>query len=516
MSTVTLERSTPATWHLAVASFLAPEKRARSERWIARMPLGLVLLVQTVLTVRLSNSAYRDEGLYIWTGHRMIQHWLHGAVLYDQPSTYFSGSPGVYPPIAAMLDFAGGLVAVRAFSLVCMLVATLAVHSTARRLFAPRAGLAAAFAFVLAGSTQQLGHFATFDAMSLMLLAVACSVGVWAVQTRKLEWSLAVGLLLAVAVSAKYVALLFVPVVLGVLFLATPHRQLVHRRFAQYFAVCSFFLFAVTIAVLVRTIGRADFEGFRSTTSQRDGSSLVQPATVLDVLHKAVSVAGVWYLLAAVGVVVAMVRLRRYVLPLVLAVGAVAPVAYQAYIGEAVSLEKHIDFGLVFGAPLIGVLLLSVKQLWRKLIALLAIVVMIITGVATSQHIFSSWSNTSALTDTLRFKFAAAPYLRTLGEPYEPIRYAFADSTKYWQWDTTDPIDALYYQPPTGPALRGIAAAKAGLAADYWQVVYFDGSTGASQELEPLLPGFGYKLTDTVPLTNNRGQDVYRIWQRFS
>jgi hypothetical protein len=144
-----------------------------------------------------------------------------------------------------------------------------------------------------------------------------------------------------------------------------------------------------------------------------------------------------------------------------------------------------------------------------------AVVVLAVFGAATSAQIFSGWSNTAALTEVLEYKFRAAPYLRALGEPYEPIRYAFGASTEYWQWASTDPITALYYEPPGGQPLRGVEAAKAGLADGYWQVVYLNGSTAASQELEPLLTGFGYTMTDIVPLTNAQGADVYRIWQKF-
>lgn len=35
-----------------------------------------------------------------------------------------------------------------------------------------------------------------------------------------------------------------------------------------------------------------------------------------------------------------------------------------------------------------------------------------------------------------------------------------------------------------------------------------------SRELEPFLPGYGYKMTDTVTLFNDRGPDIHQIWQR--
>jgi hypothetical protein len=316
-----------------------------------------------------------------------------------------------------------------------------------------------------------------------------------------------VGLLLTLAVVTKYAALMFVPVALGVIFLTASRRL-----YAPRLAVTSFFVCAVALVLLTVTVGKEAYLGFTSTTVERDSLS---DASGPDVLLAAARYAGLWYALAAVGLVGAAVRLRRRWLPVLLMAATLAPALYQAYINESVSLDKHVDFGLVFAAPLIGLAIVQPRHVYLRLLSAVLLFVMAVTGAATSRHVFGEWSNTSALTDTMAYSFDAAPYIRTLGEPYEPVRYAFADRTEYWQWDTTDPIAALYYKTPQGRELRGVEAAKAGLENNHWQLVYFNGSTGASQELEPLLPGYGYELTDTVVLTNNRGDDVYRIWQRF-
>ena len=414
------------TWQLAAASFLPQQRRAAARRWIARAPLTLVLAVQVGLTTRLSNTAYRDEALYIWTGHRMVQHWWHGAVLYDNPSRYFSGSPAVYPPVAAMFDRLGGLTAVRAFSLICMLLATLALHSFTRRLFGRRAGTAAALAFVLAGSTQQLGHFATFDAPALMLLALACAIGVRAAQRRALGWAPVVGVLLTAAVAVKYAALLFGPFVVLVIACSTaralpspaapllPHRprptrhpsphtrpatigELDHVRPsirstlsspAVRVAALAAATTAALLVVLAATVARADFAGFKATTLGRAGAALVLPATPWQVVGKALGFAGPWYVLVVLGAVSVAVHQRRAVLPLALVAAAIAPVASQARIGEAVSLEKHIDFGLLFGAVLIGALARAGAAAWARLGLVAGFVLLAIFGAATSARIF--------------------------------------------------------------------------------------------------------------------------------
>ena len=85
-----------------------------SRRW----PLFTVLATQAVLSARLvqSNTAFQDEGLYLWSGHLELAHLLHHAQIPDFTS-YFSGAPVIYPVIAALADQAGGLAGARLLSL---------------------------------------------------------------------------------------------------------------------------------------------------------------------------------------------------------------------------------------------------------------------------------------------------------------------------------------------------------------------------------------------------------------
>ena len=95
---------------------------------------------------------------------------------------YLSGSPVVYPPLAAIADDIGGLAGARLLSLVFMLIATTALHGVTRRLLSSRpAAFYAAALFAWLGTAEFLGAFATYDAMALMLLAVATWLGVRAI-----------------------------------------------------------------------------------------------------------------------------------------------------------------------------------------------------------------------------------------------------------------------------------------------------------------------------------------------
>src|SRR6516165_5199413 len=137
-------------------------------------PLAAVLVVQAALSLRLvgADTAYVDEATYLWAGHLEWAHWLHGAPIPPFPA-YFSGAPVIYPPLGALADSAGGLAGARVLSLVFMLGVTVLLWGTARRLFGRRASFFAAALFAVLGPTLHLGAFATYDALRVVLIALA-------------------------------------------------------------------------------------------------------------------------------------------------------------------------------------------------------------------------------------------------------------------------------------------------------------------------------------------------------
>src|ERR1700733_1129549 len=72
---------------------------SKAARLLARLaagpwPLLGIIVVQALLCLRLvwSNTAFQDEGLYLWAGRLEWAHWLHGGSVPDFPA-YFSGAP---------------------------------------------------------------------------------------------------------------------------------------------------------------------------------------------------------------------------------------------------------------------------------------------------------------------------------------------------------------------------------------------------------------------------------------
>ncbi|MDY6811879.1 MAG: glycosyltransferase family 39 protein, partial [Actinomycetota bacterium] len=177
--------------------------------------LAGVLVLQAVLTVRLSNSAFQDEATYVFAGHRVLALWLHGTPTYDDYPSYFSGAPFLYPVAAAVADSIGSLEAARALSLMCALASTVLLYLVARRLFDPAVAVGAAFVFAVAEPTLFTGRLATYDAAALLLVALAVWIGVrWSTSTTPAL--VLMPPVLVLAIFTKYALVLYVPAAIAV------------------------------------------------------------------------------------------------------------------------------------------------------------------------------------------------------------------------------------------------------------------------------------------------------------
>src|SRR5579859_4422910 len=156
---------------------------SRVREWLAVrqanvLPLIAILVIQAVGSLTLQNTAFQDEALYLYAGRAYFNQVMTGQIVQEPYGTYLSGTPFFYPLIAGALDSLGGLEAARAFSLLCMLFATVMVFWTARQLFGEDFGILAAGLFSVQGAVIFLGWFATYDAMCIALLALAIALAV--------------------------------------------------------------------------------------------------------------------------------------------------------------------------------------------------------------------------------------------------------------------------------------------------------------------------------------------------
>jgi hypothetical protein len=505
--------------HHRAAGRGAPRPARRT--WVSLGVLVLIMVLQALLTLRMTNTAFEDEGLYLYVGHLEIRHFLHGAALQGDYPSYFSGAPVLYPVLGALADSIGGLAAARALSLAEMLAATGLLYSMTRRLFNERAGLCAAVIFAVAEPTLFLGNLATYDATALVLLALAAWLVVRSGASGGPLYLLAAPVL-ALAVATKYATLLFVPSVIGLAGLAAA------PRLGRKAVLTSAALGAATVALLAGAAYRAGpdyLTGIRFTTLDRfEGTS-----STGSLLGDSAQWIGVPFLLAVTGAVCYAVRpftepgeqvapgggrVRRALLGGLMAGSALLAPAEQIRIHTQTSLFKHVGFGLLLAAPIAGVGLARVigDHFRRAQVGIAIWGASLAIGMTCASNLFSAWPNSAVfVADLARY---VRPGERYLVETDEVPIYYLRDNpgAQPRQFTSTYYIG---YQTRSGEDLTGDAGFTAAIRAGYFSVVAFNYQTTPAVDAvlaRTLAADPDYRLADVIP----NGNDTVRqyIWVR--
>jgi 4-amino-4-deoxy-L-arabinose transferase-like glycosyltransferase len=488
---------------------MAPSRPSRParRRLLDHLPLAAVLLLQAVMGLRLRNSAFQDEALYLYYGHLTLDSWLNGGELFGNPAAWFTGAPQLYPVVAALLDGVGGLQLARLFSTLCMLGATVAVYWTANTLFARvgevRVGIFAALVFAVSGPVLVLTHFATYDAASYAAVAWALAVGVRVAQGPRGRigwWAVLVGALLALAALLKYASAIDAPFVLlavAAVTLGDPPRRWRGLRTSLVAGSTALAVLALSAATWARPL----VEGVIDSTVLRQS---LAPETTAQLLGRVVRDAGPMIALGLLGGL--LVLRRRPALGAVLLVASVAAPLYQVHTGESVSLHKTVVLGLVFAAPLAGYLCgVLVDRWWGTPVVAVALLGSLLHGASVSERIFTSWPDTAPLAQALTPIVEATPGVRIAGENPEPLQYGLREQTEPEQWVATYP-GAFRYE-----GVTDLPAFERALADRYLGVVFLDGASDIGRQLEPRMAGLGYSMTAVVATPD--GTHEWGIWQ---
>jgi 4-amino-4-deoxy-L-arabinose transferase-like glycosyltransferase len=440
-------------------------------------PLLAVLAAQTVLSLRLiwSNSAFQDEALYLRAGHLEWAQWLHHAPIPNFPA-YFSGAPVIYPPLGALADSLGGLVAARILSLCFMLGVTSLLWATTARLYGQRAAVLAAALFATMAGTQFLGAFATFDAMALFLLSLAVWMGVRSAccESRvRIILLIASGATLALADAVKYATALFTPVVFIVVALAVRRQRPGGARLAAVLAAVGSWLALVMAAILAG--GHQYWHGITASTLARPGSD----APVTAVLQQAYVWTSLILVLAILGALLASRRetAGRF-LPAVLAAAALLAPAEQAKLHTTVSLQKHVVFGAWFAAIAAGYAMARLSRVdpgrgWAAVLALPIAASTLFGSMGQAASLYKVWPDSAPLVAILRSAVRAHPG-DYLAEDYDVEAYYLRTDVPWQRWSST------YYFSSPG-ALPGLPSYQAAIGRHDFSLVILDfGDTAAT------------------------------------
>jgi 4-amino-4-deoxy-L-arabinose transferase-like glycosyltransferase len=442
------------------------------------LPLLAVLIVQALLSVRLvgADTAFQDEGTYLWAGHLEWAHVLHGSSL-PPFAAYFSGAPVIYPPVGALADSVGGLAGARLLSLVFMLASTVLVWDVTRRLFGRRAAFFAAALFAVLGSTLHLGAFATYDAMSLFLLALATWLVTQPGERGEATGRMAAaGVVLALANATAYSTALFDPVVIVVaVFIAWPAgRRVAARRVGT--------LLAVTVVLLIAGLligGSTYLTGIRQTTLQRAQGS--DPS--LTVLLHAWSWTGVVIVLALSAVFTGWAtrqeRRCTWLLAVLAAAALLGPVE-QAILHTTDSLNKHVGVGAWFAAIAAGYaadafIAAAGPGRSRTLTTagcVIALAFPTVFGITQSWDFATSWPSSASFIAIFR-PITDQSSGRLLVEDPGPARYYLPAGAQWQRWSSTRNIILPGGVSTGGPRAGVVAAGNPAAFARYISQGYF-------------------------------------------
>ena len=511
---------------------LAGEGGARRRGVPGAWPLLAVLAVQAGLSLRLlrADTASQSEALYLRAGHLEWAHWLHGVPIPPFPA-YLSGAPVLYPPLGAAADSIGGLAGARVLSLAFMLGATVLLWGAAARLFGRRAAFFAAALFAVLGTTLHLGAFATYDAMSVFLVALA-AWGVIRAGAREpaTGWMVAAGAVLALANATAYTSLLFDPLIAALALLTAPWTArglLAARRTGTVLAAT-----AALLAAGLWAGGSSYLGGFQRTMLTRVPGS----ASPLQVLGQSWSWAGLLLVLAVSSVVISCASRRSAAQTTLLAFLSAALVlgpVEQAHLHTEASLNHHVGLGAWFAALAAGYAVdrfIAAAPAGRgRAVSCGACVIALVfpasLGLTQSQAFSASWPNTS---DFIAIFGPLADHSTgpLLVEDPSVAEYYLPAGAQWQRWSSTRNITLPAGSYTGGPAAAASVTSPGNapvyanyIAGGYFSLVAlnFTDTTGLDRQIaSDLRRNHHYHVIQVVPYGMEIppiGQGSYVIWQ---
>ncbi len=482
-------------------------------------PLILVLAMQAIISVvTLHNTAFQDEGLYLYAGRQIFRYWMGGPVPLDRYAFYFSGYPDVYPVIGGVLDMIGGLELARWFSLFCMMGVNAIVYYSTRKLFQRPAAIFASATYASLGPVLFLSRLATYDALCIFLIALATGIA-YQVSIGRHPWlALMMGPVFVLSVLTKYAAMLFALPVLGILVFCSIAFQ-GWRRMLLRLAIAIVTL-VISLVVAYHFMDKLAFHAIAGSTTNRVVSNQT-PSQIL-FMH-VLQVVGIVYAVALLGLVPVFFRSQRFrlIALLLFASSWLAP-AYHIYKQEFVSIDKHLAFGLFFAMPLVGYALAWLAGYMQRTfsnsngrywLAGLSVVLLVFTlGTQQSQTGYASWADTSALSYVLHTQMRDGTG-RFLVEDIEVARYDARDVSEQWQWNG---LYYFYYVNAAHKQLLGDEAVTQAISDRYFALVelsFIYQPAEARFIAQQMALSRNYDLIAEVPFQNSFGTGHFYLWR---
>jgi len=496
----------------SVVAAPAPGSQRRATRLRVAGPLVLILLVQALLSLKQHHFASEDEALYLYAGHLELVRLFTGATFHAYPltaySSYFSGDPYLYPPLAAVVAAVGGLEGARALSLVFMLSSTVLVCGFTRRMFGDLAGVLAAALFVASSPTLFLGNVAVYDPMAIFLLALSARLAVTAPD--RSGWAGApmpalAGVAAALCGFTGYAGLLFIPSVGLVTLLASPrngasapsdgtdprggsdpprHPLALRGSLGSPAALrlLSFIGGAAAVSLTILLLIPALIQGMRASSIGWTVNASTSPLT--SVIAETLWYIGPVLVLSALGfALLAVGRSPRRVVLLsgVLLVSGLLASLYAVHLHTEASLYELDGFSLVFAVALAGAAVSRLFRWWRgrAVIPVIAGLLAVLSFAGATFLANYNWKSESAFVKTLSSEVQRGKGHYLVQQAIIP-QYYLASRTLPAQWVSTY---SFRYTTKTGVEFTGAAAYEIAIEQSYFSVIALQ-TGGKSQPLD--------------------------------
>ena len=369
---------------------------SRRRRWIGRMLLLGVLVMQALLSLRLSNTASPYEAVNLVVGRQEFDHLLHGSAVTTDLVGRVSGSASLYPVLAGAADRLYGLAGARLLSLAFALIGTALLYSLTRRMFNERVAACAAGTYAVLQSTVVLGAYASPDALALTLIAFAAWIVVYT-DRAPAAVVLAAAPVAALAAAVEHASVVALPTLL----LLAVHTAWPYKGPAK--GVLRGAVLGAGITVLLLATGVLTGISHGPLSRGQGGES------ALYILTTAAKWSGLFLLLACGGAIAWVRRermneavdldsvpgspLRRAALGLTLCATAVLVPLLQAELHTSAAMFRHIAFGLLLASPLagLGITRLIGAHFRHPQLGILVWVLMMALGISQSTQRFGTW-----------------------------------------------------------------------------------------------------------------------------
>ena len=393
--------------------------------------------------------------------------------------------------------------------------------------------------------TLQLGAFATYDALSVSLTALATWVIVQASYRRHRGELVALSaMMLALADVTAYSGIVMIPVVVGFAFVVwLPRMGSKQALFCTaWFTVTCAFVFGV-IMTLSKT-----WQAITVTVLARNSSGISGAngyASPSHVFNDSWTYSGVIAILGLLGAILAISSEKRQQAALVTYLAAVAfvvPLA-QAHETTAVSLKKHLAYGAIFAVMAAGYGLRKLTEALRgrRITALAccacAFTFPAVNGYMSAQNWYHTWPNDNSLLARLEPLLKRSPIWTTsLGGADYLCDYYYAGQGNSWERchtnltirtaeQGTPEVIVLGYPASIAPPSRLPTQLLLSPAATQQQFLSFlSRNTAANSAQNPELArltkiletGHRYRLVATGPYDSNQSTAIYAVWQRVA